>query len=106
VVRHPVDAVGSHPDRKHESPVFPTGWARSGTADDDQPAQSAWSTLFAFLPDLMVYVSELNPKRARFRWGYHVIVADMRDFGETARLSPKPTSATMREGHDVVALAR
>jgi hypothetical protein len=54
----------------------------------------------------MVYVSELNPKRARFRWGYHVIVADMRDFGETARLSPKPTSATMREGHDVVALAR
>jgi predicted alpha/beta-fold hydrolase len=44
--------------------------------------------------------------RAFFRWGYHVLAADMRDFGETARLCAAPASVTLYEGHDVCAMAR
>lgn len=44
--------------------------------------------------------------RAYYRWGFNVVVPDMRGFGETARISRTVTSAGRREGEDVVALAR
>jgi len=45
-------------------------------------------------------------RRAHREWGYNVVVADMRDFGETARLNAAPSGMGAHEGEDVVALAR
>lgn len=133
----------------------------------DRWGTGAAATLWAFAPDLAVYLAELHPKRSRLAydypraferhtvevaegirlacrvaaqrdaaaaptlifipgmfatitqnvvvqlarraheaWGYNVVVADMRDFGETARLSPAPSGMGGHEGEDVLALAR
>ncbi len=44
-------------------------------------------------------------RRAHRDWRYNVVVADMRDFGETARMTAAPSSMGGRESDDVVALA-
>jgi predicted alpha/beta-fold hydrolase len=44
--------------------------------------------------------------RAYQKWGFNVVVADMRAFGETARLSEHPCGMGGHEAEDVVSLAR
>lgn len=71
--------------------------------------QAAQAPTLLFVPGMFATVTQnvvvQLAKRARERWGFNVVVADMRDFGDTARLNRAPSSLGDHEGDDVVALA-
>lgn len=43
---------------------------------------------------------------AFYRWGFHVLVIDLRNFGDSSRFSEAPTSFGYRESDDILAAAR
>ena len=44
--------------------------------------------------------------RAYYRWGFHVLALDLRNHGDSSRLSGAPTSLGYRESDDILAAAR
>jgi len=75
-----------------------------------QKADAQGAPTLIFVPGMFATVTQnvvvKLATKAHREWGYNVVVADMRDFGETARLNHAPSSLGGHESDDVIALAR